>query len=80
MIKDLKSKVSKAESRADSAEEKCIILSESNSDLNEELNFSRSRLECLEGSLHQVEEAMIFYTITYSNIQNRINQKRISHK
>ena len=25
-------------------------------------------------------EPMIFYTITYSNIQNRINQKRISHK
>ncbi|KAG4937557.1 hypothetical protein JHK85_052476 [Glycine max] len=59
VIKDLKSKVSKAESRADSAEEKCIILSESNSDLNEELNFSRSRLECLEGSLHQVEEAKV---------------------
>jgi len=25
-------------------------------------------------------EPMIFYTITYSNIQNRIKQKRISHK
>ena len=25
-------------------------------------------------------EPMIFYTITYNNIQNRINQKRISHK
>ena len=25
-------------------------------------------------------EPMIFYTITYNNIQNRINQKRIIHK
>jgi len=25
-------------------------------------------------------EPMIFYTITYNNIQNRINEKRISHK
>jgi len=25
-------------------------------------------------------ESMIFYTITYNNIQNRVNQKRISHK
>lgn len=56
VIKDLKSKVSKAESRADSAEKKCIILSESNS---EELSFLRSRLECLEGSLHQAEEAKV---------------------
>ncbi|KAL9297350.1 hypothetical protein ACSQ67_023246 [Phaseolus vulgaris] len=59
VIKDLKSKVSKAESRADSAEDKCIILSESNTDLNEELSFLRSRLRCLEGSLHQVEEAKV---------------------
>ncbi|CAL0321701.1 unnamed protein product [Lupinus luteus] len=57
VIKDLKSKVAKAESRADSAEENCIILSESNAELNEELSFSRTRLECLEGSLHREEEA-----------------------
>lgn len=31
----------------------------SNSDLNEELIFLRTRLECLEGSLHQVEEAKV---------------------
>ncbi|KAL2329751.1 hypothetical protein Fmac_017332 [Flemingia macrophylla] len=57
VIRDLKLKVSKAESRADSTEEKCIILSKSNTNLNEEVSFLRSRLESLEGSLHQVEEA-----------------------
>ncbi|KAK7295566.1 hypothetical protein RJT34_18476 [Clitoria ternatea] len=59
VIEDLKSKVLKAENRADSAEEKCIVLSETNADLNEELSFLRSRLECLEGSLNQVEEAKV---------------------
>lgn len=56
VIKDLKSKVSKTESRADTAEDNCIILSESNAELNEELGFLRSRLECLEGSLNREEE------------------------
>nr|KYP48233.1 WPP domain-interacting tail-anchored protein 1 [Cajanus cajan] len=56
VIKDLKSKVLKAESRADSAEDNCIILSESNAELNEELSLLRSRLESLEGSLHREEE------------------------
>ncbi|KAG4958633.1 hypothetical protein JHK87_035266 [Glycine soja] len=56
VIKDLKSKVSKAEGRADSAEDNCIILSESNAELNEELSFLRSRLESLEGSLQREEE------------------------
>ncbi|KAJ4826859.1 hypothetical protein Tsubulata_039602 [Turnera subulata] len=56
VIVDLKSQVSKAESRADSTEDKCIILSESNAELNEELVFLRSRLECLEASLNQAEE------------------------
>ena len=32
------------------------------------------------GGLEAGVEPMIFYTITYRNIQNRINQKRISHK
>ena len=38
-------------------QEKCIVLSESHADLNEELNFLRGRLESLELSLHQAEEA-----------------------
>ncbi|XP_015962582.1 WPP domain-interacting tail-anchored protein 1 [Arachis duranensis] len=68
VIEDLKSKVSKAEIRADSAEDKCIIISETNAELNEELSFLRNRLECLEGSLHLVEEAKV---ATAKDIRNR---------
>ena len=32
------------------------------------------------GGVEAGGEPMIFYTITYNNIQNRINEKRISHK
>ncbi|KAK2663162.1 hypothetical protein Ddye_001736 [Dipteronia dyeriana] len=56
VIEGLKLNVSKADSRADSAEEKLIILSEANAGLDEELSFLRDRLECLEASLHQAEE------------------------
>ncbi|XP_047317770.1 WPP domain-interacting tail-anchored protein 1-like [Impatiens glandulifera] len=56
VIKDLKLRVSKAESRAESTEEKCITLSEFNAELNEELNISRDRIECLETSVYQAEE------------------------
>ncbi|RVX06475.1 WPP domain-interacting tail-anchored protein 1 [Vitis vinifera] len=59
LIEDLKLKVSKAESRADCTEEKCIILSESNAELSEELSFLRTRMECLETSLHQAEETKV---------------------
>lgn len=59
LIEDLKLKVSKANSRADSAEEKLIILSESHAGLTEELNFLRDRLECMETSLHQAEETKL---------------------
>ncbi|XWS75610.1 hypothetical protein CRYUN_Cryun01aG0105800 [Craigia yunnanensis] len=54
LIEDLKLKVSKAE--ADSAEHTCIILSETNAELSEELSFLRGRLGCLEASLYQAEE------------------------
>ncbi|XVF31642.1 hypothetical protein REPUB_Repub17cG0008900 [Reevesia pubescens] len=56
LIEDLKLKVSKAENRADSAEDKCIILSETNAELSEELTFLRARLGCLEASLIHAEE------------------------
>lgn len=56
LIDDLKSKVLKAENRVDSTEEKLIILSESNAELNDELGFLRGRLICLEASLQQAEE------------------------
>ncbi|KAL5582048.1 hypothetical protein UlMin_014490 [Ulmus minor] len=59
VIKDLKLKVSKAERRADSAEDKCIMLSELHAELNEEQSFLRRRLECLEASLHQADETKI---------------------
>lgn len=59
IIEDLKLKVAKAESRADSAEEKCIILSESNAELNDELIFLRGRMQGLEGSLHHAEESKL---------------------
>lgn len=56
LIQNLKSKVAKAESQTESAEEKCIILSEANSNLIAELNLVRSRIQFLEASLHQNEE------------------------
>lgn len=56
LIEDLKMKVIKSENRADSAEDKCIILSESHAELNEELNFLRGRLESMEAVLQQTDE------------------------
>ena len=54
LIEDLKSKVSKAESKTDSAEEHCIILSETNFELNKELTSLKGRVEFLEKALDQV--------------------------
>ncbi|CAG7911496.1 unnamed protein product [Brassica rapa] len=56
VIEDLKSKVSKAENRADYTEDKLITVSESNADLNEELKFCRGRLKEAERYLQQAEE------------------------
>ena len=56
LIEKLKSKVLEANDRADSAEDKCIILSESHAALSEELTFLRGKLECLEASLQLAEE------------------------
>lgn len=56
LIKDLKSKVLRAENQTESTEEKCIILSETNAELIEEINFLRHRMEQLETSLHQADE------------------------
>ncbi|KAL3629492.1 hypothetical protein CASFOL_026714 [Castilleja foliolosa] len=57
LIEDLKSKVVKVESQKESAEEKHIILSETNAELVEEINFLRLRTEQLETSLHRADEA-----------------------
>lgn len=59
LIEDLKGKVSKAESKAESAESRCTLLTETNSELNEELGFLRGRYECLETSLHQADDAKV---------------------
>jgi chromosome segregation ATPase len=52
VIEDLKEKYMKAETRAESAESKCSLLTDTNLELNEELSFLRGRVESLENSLH----------------------------
>ncbi|PPR92764.1 hypothetical protein GOBAR_AA27905 [Gossypium barbadense] len=68
LIEDLKSKVSKAESRTEGVEEQCIELSESNFELNNELGILRHEIECLETSLNQ------------ANFEKEANAKEISHR
>lgn len=53
LIDELKQKVSKAESKAESTEERCIELSDTNSKLNEELGFLRSRIKSMETTSNQ---------------------------
>ncbi|KAK3137216.1 hypothetical protein QOZ80_5BG0449310 [Eleusine coracana subsp. coracana] len=53
MIDDLKGKVSKAETRAVTAESKCSLLTDTNLELSEELSFLRGRVESLEASLRE---------------------------
>lgn len=55
LIEELKSKVSKAESKTENAEEQCILLTETNFELNKELGFLRDKMDCLEKTLHQVK-------------------------
>ncbi|KAI3747965.1 hypothetical protein L6452_10730 [Arctium lappa] len=57
VIEDLKEKVSQAKNQTEIMEDKCIFLSESNEGLKRELSFVRGRVNCLETSLHQTEEA-----------------------
>lgn len=59
MIEDLKGKVSKAETRAVSAESKCTLLTDTNLELSEELAFLRGRLESLENSLREANHAKV---------------------
>ncbi|CAO2209313.1 unnamed protein product [Urochloa humidicola] len=56
MIDDLKEKYLKAETRAESAESKCSLLTDTNLELSEELSFLRGRVESLENSLHQANQ------------------------
>ncbi|KAG6396133.1 hypothetical protein SASPL_142274 [Salvia splendens] len=57
LIEDLKSKVLRAESQTESAEDKCILLSESNAELTDDINFLTNRVEHLETSLQHANEA-----------------------
>ncbi|XP_050223858.1 WPP domain-interacting tail-anchored protein 2 isoform X2 [Mercurialis annua] len=57
LIEELKSKVSKAENKTETVEEQCIILSETNMDLDKELNFLRSRVKNLEASLEEANDS-----------------------
>ncbi|KAK6913423.1 hypothetical protein RJ641_023024 [Dillenia turbinata] len=59
LIEDLKAKVAKAESHANIVEQKCIMLSEANAELNEELSFQKARMASLEASLHQAENTKL---------------------
>ncbi|KAK4430129.1 WPP domain-interacting tail-anchored protein 2 [Sesamum alatum] len=53
LIDELRQKVAKAENKTESAEGRCITLSETNSELNKEIDFLRSRMELMETSLDQ---------------------------
>ncbi|KAH9707768.1 WPP domain-interacting tail-anchored protein 2 [Citrus sinensis] len=53
LIEDLKSKVSKAESKTESVEEQCIVLSEDNFELKNEQSFMRDKIKILESSLNR---------------------------
>ncbi|XP_015076375.1 WPP domain-interacting tail-anchored protein 2 [Solanum pennellii] len=53
LIDELKQKVLKAESKTEHVEEQCLILSETNLELTQEVEFLRSRVEGLETSLNQ---------------------------
>ncbi|XP_022775747.1 LOW QUALITY PROTEIN: WPP domain-interacting tail-anchored protein 2-like [Durio zibethinus] len=68
LIEDLKSKVSRTESKTESVEEQCILLSESNFELNNELGILRHRIECLETSLDQ------------ANAEKKANAKEINYR
>ncbi|CAA7039747.1 unnamed protein product [Microthlaspi erraticum] len=76
VIEDLKSKVSKAENRADYTEEKLITVSESNADLNDELKFFKGRLKDMEKYLQQAEERKL-RTAKDIGVHNKIMKKLV---
>ncbi|KAK7407482.1 hypothetical protein VNO78_09434 [Psophocarpus tetragonolobus] len=59
LIEELKSKVSKAESSKESAAEQCFVLSETNLELNKELDLLRSRTMRLKMSLDQASNTKL---------------------
>lgn len=59
LIEDLNSKVSKAESNKDNAEERCIVLCETNIELHEELDLLKSKMVSLKTSLDQASNTKL---------------------
>ncbi|XP_019461564.1 PREDICTED: WPP domain-interacting tail-anchored protein 2 isoform X1 [Lupinus angustifolius] len=59
LIEELKSKVAKAESNKESAEEQCTMLSETNFKLNKELDLLRSNFVSLKTSLDQATNSKL---------------------
>ncbi|KAL5974419.1 hypothetical protein ACLOJK_031084 [Asimina triloba] len=59
LVEDLKSKVLKAEMKAENAESKRIQLTEANLELNKEVACLRGRIECLEESLQKADDMKI---------------------
>ncbi|KAK6931399.1 hypothetical protein RJ641_003192 [Dillenia turbinata] len=57
LIEELKSKVFKAENKAEDAEEQCLTLSELNLELNNELDFLKARVAYLETALRKANDA-----------------------
>ncbi|EYU28905.1 hypothetical protein MIMGU_mgv1a008746mg [Erythranthe guttata] len=53
LIEELKQKVAKAESKTEVAEDRCVVISETNAELNKELVFLRSRVGLMEASLKE---------------------------
>ncbi|EOA20067.1 hypothetical protein CARUB_v10000340mg [Capsella rubella] len=76
VIEDLKSKVLKAENRADHTEEKLIMVSESNAELSEELKFFKTKLKEGEKYLQQAEERKI-RTAKDIALHNKIMKKLV---
>ncbi|KAJ4977801.1 hypothetical protein NE237_008581 [Protea cynaroides] len=72
LIGDMKSKVSEAESRAESAEAKCILLVETNTELNKELNFLKGRIESLESSLHKADNAKVATAMDIITVKTKV--------
>ncbi|GAB2297109.1 hypothetical protein Dimus_031208 [Dionaea muscipula] len=59
LIEDLKSKVSKAETRAEDAEDQCLVLAETNMKLNKEITRLKSRTESLEETVNEAQRAKL---------------------
>ncbi|KAL7091171.1 hypothetical protein ACP275_12G089500 [Erythranthe tilingii] len=53
LIEELKQKVAKAESKTEVAEDRCVVISETNAELNKEIVFLRSRVGLMEASLKE---------------------------